>query len=275
MAALRKTIGVIAIVACAIFVYTVFQKRAFVQDLRTVQDRYADAKSEKDFQECAKLYEGLLDKAPSGDPKRICEGGVASCAAWVSYLDTTGKPSIEKYRGAIKLMEKAKELTGDTQGVWTRKIVVFKKRLKETIGPSPQDMGAQFAAMMKKPFTKTRRAMEDLYFWRFTWKQQKRNQGNPAYEAVFEKARKQMAKDYTVLLREVIAEVRKGPQRKPGQGKLTQEDELIFKSRPLGMLRNVQRHDREGLVAQLEKQYAKELTEARAAQKKLEEMMGP
>ncbi|HRU07610.1 MAG TPA: hypothetical protein P5137_17750 [Candidatus Brocadiia bacterium] len=260
MKAARPIVGIVLLAVCAYVLFGIVQKRNFIAKVQKAHELYEkaqDSNQEKDFAEAKKAYEALLPSAPSADLRKVVEGGAAGCEASIAYLDTTAKPSIEKYEKAIAVFKKAKDLTGDKDGEWSKNIKIFEERLKAAIGPSPADIDAQFQKLAKLPFDKAMRDLENLYFWRFSFKQQNRHQGDKAFDAAFDRMMPHMAKGYAVIFEQTIAEASKAGAA----------DEVL--AAPIGALENVKRFDPK-MAEALAKKYAKQMAAAQAASKRLE-----
>jgi len=224
--AIRAVVGVLAVVACLLAVRHIYLKRTVAGNVAKVDDRYEEATTVEDFTSLKQEYEAFLAKAPTGSDRRHLQGRIASCEAWIAFLHTTDRPSIRKYEDCIEKMKKAKELTGDIQSVWSRKIAEFERRYKEALGPDLAKMRAEHERLSKMPFAQAVADLETLYRWRGIWHEQGLYVDDKEREGIFAKARQMLLDNYARLFEESIAKA------KTATGK--SEEALSIRSAPLG-----------------------------------------
>ena len=280
-AGVRTVIGLVVLIVCCVALYKVMRKRSFIPKVEKIHEQYdATGSDVKKIEACKKAYQDLLDQAPSAKERKIVEGGMAACDASIAYLNTLSKPGIPQYSDAIQLMDKAKELTGDKEGIWAQRIKTFKKRLQDSIGPTGPEIDAQFAQLKKRPFKKAMRGIENLYFWGFAWKQQKRFQDDKPRQAALEKMRVYLRDQYTALFEQSVADARNAGVT-PAFVKALSPDKMLDKAAqdkvdrvtaPLGWMANVKRLDK-GRAAQLASKYARDLALAQKVAKAIEPKM--
>ena len=261
---IRPIVGIIAIVAIALAGRHIYHQRTVGGDVVKVDEEYSKAKTLEDFQRVKQSYEALLPKATTDSVRKVIEGQIAGCDAWAAFMVTSGRPSIRGYEGCIKKMEKAKELTGDQQGVWSKKLTEFRMRHKEAMGPDIKKMRSEYARLSGMPFAKAMGDLETLFRWRQIWHDQDMYKSDKEREEVFAKTRKLLFENYCRRFEASIAKARKT------KGK--SEEALSIRSAPLGALSQVGRFDKAKTDAYAKK-YAKDLAAAKVAQKELEKLM--
>lgn len=258
---IRGIIGVIVIVACAFFAYRILGERSAMKKVVEVHNRRAEANDVQALEKCKSDYVALLKKAPTAKAKKEIEGGIAACDAWMAYYRTTAHPSRAAYAKTIEAMEKAKDLTGDPDGLFKKNIADFKARLKQAIGPTGEEMEKGLALLSKQPFKKSVQRLEKIYYWKVAWKREGRFQGDKARQAALEKIRKYLLRGYLKRFDEAVPVCRKSDA--------SLEDQAAI----LGPLGSVKRLD-PASAERLERKHRRDLKRARAAAKKLEEQAG-
>lgn len=259
----RPIMGVVAVIAIIWAVRHMQQKRFVTTKLGPINAEYEEAKTPEQFTKLKQDYEALLGKVPSSHRPYV-EGQVASCVAWLAFLDTSGRPSIRKYEDCIRKMEKAKELAGDKQGVWAKKLTEFRGRHKEALGPDVPKMQSEYARLSKMPFGNAMADLETLYRWRKIWHDQDMHLTDKAREGIFAQARTILLTNYCRMFEESIVKARKT------KGK--SEAALSAKAAPMGALARVRRFDEAKADAYAAK-HAQDLEAAKKASKELEKLM--
>lgn len=205
MKAARHIVSIVILIVCAVVGYNVFKGRALAPKIGDLNDRYEAAASPEEFEALKAEYQALLPDA-SGKAQEVIETQIAGCEAWLAFYDTTGKPSIAKFRDAIPKMKRAQELSGDREGVWAANIRTFEERLKESLGPREVgDMRGRLAALKEKPFPKARRDLETLYLWKTTWERQGEDEVLARQADNFEAIRQYLLENYQRLFEESLA----------------------------------------------------------------------
>lgn len=256
----RLIVAVIAIVVIIFAVMRVVKTVEFKKRFGTVQDAYLDARSSQDFAKVKQQFQALRDIAPAGKPKRLVQAGIAGCKARIAWHQVSERPSVAGYRDAIARMERARELSGDEQGIWARDIATFAKRLDVALGPKTiEELRQRSKALKKLPFEKAQNDIIALYRWRKTWRQQHLHQNDAAREAVFRELRGHIESSHCRMFEEAV---RKAQQP---------DADLAAKTVPLLRLMPVKVWS-PAKAKEYEGKYAVELEAARAAQNELERL---
>ena len=258
---LRAIISIVILVICAFLLFRILSQRAVLSKVVKAHDRRAKANTPAELAACRKEYQALLKQGPSGEAKQEIEAGIAACDAWISYHRTSARPTRAKYRETVELMKKAKELTGDPDGIYAKAITQFEARLKEAIGPTAAQMRAQLAALSKLSFGAVVSRLEKTYYWKVAWKRQNRFQDDKARAAALDQVRRYLTKGYVAAFNKTLPLCRKA------------DAELEEQASILGPFGNIKRLD-PPTATRLRNQYRKDITRAEAAAKKLEEQMG-
>jgi len=256
----RLIVAVIAIVVIIFAVMRVVKTVEFKKRFGTVQEAYLDARNSQDFAKVKQQFQTLRDIAPAGKPTRLVEAGIAGCEARIAWHRASDQPSVAGYRDAIARMERARELSGDEQGIWARDIEVFAKRLDAALGPKTvEELRQRSGALKRLPFEKAQADIMALYRWREIWRQQDLHLNDAAREAVFRDLRGYIESSYCRMFEEAV---RKAQQP---------DADLAAKAAPFLRFTPVKTWS-PAKAKEYEGKYPAELEAARAAQKELERL---
>lgn len=256
----RLIVAVIAIVVIIFAVMRVVKTVEFRKRFEPAQDAYLDARSSRDFAKVKQQFQALRDIAPAGKPRRLVEAGIAGCEARVVWHQVCDRPSVAGYRDAIARMERARELSGDEQGIWARDIEALARRLDAALGPKTvEELRQRSEALKRLPFEKAQSDIMALYRWREIWRQQDLHLNDAAREAVFREFRGYIESSYCRMFEEAV---RKAQQP---------DADLAAKAAPLLRLVPVKTWS-PVKAKEYEGKYPAELEAARAAKKELERL---
>ena len=264
MKAARHIVSIVILVVCAVIALNIYRGRAAAPEVASLNQRYEAAMSPEEFQELKAEYTKLLNRA-TGEAREIVEAQIAGCEAWIAFYETTGRPSVENLQAAIPKLKRAKELSGDRQGVWAENIRKFENLLVISLGPrEPEQIEQEFARIKQQPFTRSIRDLETLYLWKTTWTRQGHDHLVERHADRFEEMRQYLVENFTRIFMDSVAKAQDiqftdEEMRQIGpdldiESELGQKVEtLIAVQGPVGQ---IGRHDREK-ADQLRREYSR------------------
>lgn len=252
-------VALFAVLACILAVDYILRRRSFQARLNEANVLYDAAETPEAMARAKAAYAALLPLARGAAERRAVERALTSCDANIAFYEATGQPTIEKYRRAIELMEKAKQLSGDAEGVWAGRIREFREHLQQAMGPGPDEMRLRFERLRALPFAQARMELEALYRWRQLWRERGLYQDDTTRQAILQEVQRFLLDNYARAFEASIAAAK-------GAGA-----DLVAKAALLAALEDVRRFDERHARDYAEK-YAAELAEARKAVQALEAM---
>lgn len=205
MKAARHIVSIVILIVCVVIALNIYRSRAAVPEIAALNERYEAAMSPEEFREIKEEYTQVLDRV-TGEAREVVEAQIAGCEAWIAFYETTGRPTVENLEAAIPKLERAKELSGDRQGVWAENIRNFEELLRKGRGPrEPEQMEAEFARLKQEPFLRALRDLETLYLWRTTWTRQGHDHLVERHADRFEEMRQYIAENFARLFKESLA----------------------------------------------------------------------
>lgn len=237
MKALRAVVGIVAVVAILWAAFHTVSKLKAGKALNAANRLFEDAQSAEDFAAAQTAYEAALKQGGPAQAKHLAKVGVACCKAHIAYFNARGKGTLAKHREAIERMKDVKELGGDPDGIWAKRIELFEREAEAKLGPMPEEMRRRLAAFDTKGFAATREDLEALYRWGPRWREDGVYQDDAERKALLSKTRDVLLANYTARFESAL----KAAQAAAGQ---KSKEALEAKVPILGALRQVGRFDK-------------------------------